>query len=469
MKRYLSHTIFSLNVALFFVLSATGILTVSCDSFVETASPQSQLPSSAVFENYLTASAALTDIYSKIRDRGMLTGQSSGISYLLANYADELDFYGTPSSSASSFYINALLPGNTNLQEYWSVAYNQIYAANSVIERTKASLSLTEVQKKQLSGEAFFIRALVHFYLTNLYGDVPYIVSTDYKINSMPVKVSTKEVYNLVINDLNAAADMLGSEYIKNERTRPNRYAVLALQARVYLYDGKWAEAANASSAVLNASGLFALQTDLKSVFLKESKETIWQLQSSVSGKNTDEAASFIFFTVPPSSAALNSAIINSFTSVDKRKNSWTGSLSSGASTWYYPFKYKEFYNTSVSKEYPIMLRLSEQYLVRAEARAQQGDIIGSKEDLDQIRQRAGLSKTTAVTKQEILDAILEERKLELFSEYGHRFFDLKRTGNLDQKLSGIKPGWNTADRLFPIPQNEINLNSNLLPQNTGY
>lgn len=469
MKRYLSHTIFSLNAALFFVLSATGILTVSCDSFVETASPQSQLPSSAVFENYVTASAALTDIYSKIRDRGMLSGQSSGISYLLANYADELDFYGTPSSSASSFYINALLPGNTNLQEYWSVAYNQIYAANSVIERTKASLSLTEVQKKQLSGEAFFIRALVHFYLTNLYGDVPYIVSTDYKINSMPVKVSTKEVYNLVINDLNAAADMLGSEYIKNERTRPNRYAVLALQARVYLYDGKWAEAANASSAVLNASGLFALQTDLKSVFLKESKETIWQFQSSVSGKNTDEAASFIFFTVPPSSAALNSAIINSFTSVDKRKNSWTGSLSSGASTWYYPFKYKEFYNTSVSKEYPIMLRLSEQYLVRAEARAQQGDIIGSKEDLDQIRQRAGLSKTTAVTKQEILDAILEERKLELFSEYGHRFFDLKRTGNLDQKLSGIKPGWNTADRLFPIPQNEINLNSNLLPQNTGY
>lgn len=469
MKRYLSHTIFSLNAALLFVLSATGILTVSCDSFVETASPQSQLPSSAVFENYLTASAALTDIYSKIRDRGMLTGQSSGISYLLANYADELDFYGTSSSSASSFYINALLPGNTNLQEYWSVAYNQIYAANSVIERTKASLSLTEVQKKQLSGEAFFIRALVHFYLTNLYGDVPYIVSTDYKINSMPVKVSTKEVYNLVINDLNAAADMFGSEYIKNERTRPNRYAVLALQARVYLYDGKWAEAANASSAVLNASGLFALQTDLKSVFLKESKETIWQLQSSVSGKNTDEAASFIFFTVPPSSAALNSAIINSFTSVDKRKNSWTGSLSSGASTWYYPFKYKEFYNTSVSKEYPIMLRLSEQYLIRAEARAQQGDIIGSKEDLDQIRQRAGLSKTTAVTKQEILDAILEERKLELFSEYGHRFFDLKRTGNLDQKLSGIKPGWNTADRLFPIPQNEININSNLLPQNTGY
>nr|WP_294958313.1 RagB/SusD family nutrient uptake outer membrane protein [uncultured Flavobacterium sp.] len=469
MKRYLTHTIFFLYSALFVFISGTGILTVSCESFVETDSPQSQLPSAAVFENYATAGAALTDIYSKIRDRGMLTGQSSGISFLLGNYSDELVFYGTPSSSASSFFINALQPGNNILQEYWSVAYNQIYAANSVIEKTKVSLSLTEVQKKQLTGEAFFIRGLVHFYLTNLYGDVPYIVSTDYKTNSMPSKLSSNEVYGLVINDLNSAAEMLGSEYIKSERTRPNRYAVLALLARVYLYDEKWAEAANASSAVLNASGLFALQTELKSVFLKESKETIWQLQSSISGKNTDEAASFIFFTVPPSSAALNSVIINSFSSADKRKNSWTGSLSNGASTWYYPFKYKEFYNTSVSKEYPIMLRLSEQYLIRAEARAQQGDIIGSKEDLDQIRQRAGLGKTAAVTKQELLDAILEERKLELFCEYGHRFFDLKRTGNLDQELSGIKPGWNTADSLFPIPQNEINLNSNLLPQNTGY
>lgn len=469
MKRFLTSTIFSLYATLFFILSGTGILIVSCDSFVEVDSPQSQLPSTAVFENYATAGAAVTDIYSKIRDRGMLTGQSSGISYQLGNYADELVFYGTPSSSAASFYINALLPGNNILQEYWSVAYNQIYAANSVLERSRNSQSLTEAQKKQLSGEAHFIRALVHFYLTNLYGDIPYIVSTDYKINSMPVKTNTKEVYKLISADLNAAADLLGTDYIKTERTRPNKYAVLALQARVYLYDEKWAEAANASSAVLNASAVFTLQTDLKSVFLKESKETIWQLQSSAAGKNTDEAAAFIFFTVPPSSTALNSVIINSFTSGDLRRNSWTGSLSNGTLGWYYPFKYKEFYNTSVSKEYPVILRLSEQYLIRAEARAQQGDFVGSKEDLDKIRKRAGLNKTTALSKQELLDAILQERKLELFSEYGHRFFDLKRTGNLDQALSGIKPGWNTTDRLFPLPQNEINLNSNLLPQNTGY
>ncbi|MNS80528.1 SusD family protein [compost metagenome] len=114
-------------------------------------------------------------------------------------------------------------------------------------------------------------------------------------------------------------------------------------------------------------------------------------------------------------------------------------------------------------------MRLSEQYLIRAEVRAQQGDLIGAKEDLDAIRNRAGLPQTTAGTKQEILDAILQERRWELFTEYGHRFFDLKRSGKIDAVLSITKTGWNTTDVLFPLPQNELSINPNLLPQNSGY
>jgi hypothetical protein len=454
---------------LIIVLSLSCILTVSCDSFVETEMPESQLPSSGVFDSYATASAALTDIYSKIRDKGMLTGQSSGISNTLGNYTDELNFYGLPNASASSFYINALLPGNNIVQDYWSTAYNQIYAANSVIERSKRSTNLTEEQIKQLSGEALFIRALLHFYLTNFFGDIPYIISTDYKTNAKASKMTSSETRNLILQDLNKAIELLPSEYIRAERTRPNKYVALALQARVYLYDEKWAEAANASSAVLNALSLYTLQNDLKTVFLKESKETLWQLQPSVSGKNTNEAAAFIFFTVPPSSSALSTELINSFQIGDLRKNNWTGSLSNGALTWYYPFKYKEFYSTPVSKEYSVVFRLSEQYLIRAESRARQGDLIGAKEDIDKIRFRAGLNKTSAVSKQESIDAVLQERKWELFTEYGHRFFDLKRCVLLDEVLSNIKPGWNITDKLFPLPQNEINLNPNLLPQNEGY
>ncbi|MBK0368251.1 RagB/SusD family nutrient uptake outer membrane protein [Flavobacterium agrisoli] len=469
MKRFTHPILLSCYSTVLFFLMVVGILHISCDSFVEADSPQSQLPSEAVFENYATASAAITDIYAKMRDRGMLTGQSSGISYQLGSYCDELDYYGSPTAAAAAFNTNALLPSNNLVQDYWSVAYNQIYAANSVLERLETSTALSEEQITQLQGEAYFIRAMVHFYLTNLFGEIPYIKTTDYRLNSRAPKVTVKEVYSFTIHDLEQAATLLEKDYLRAERTRPNRYAVLALLSRVYLYDEKWAEAANAASVLLNATELYTLQSDLKRVFLKESKETIWQQQPSIAGKNTDQAASFIFFTVPPPSAALTAEFINSFASTDLRKSNWTGSMANASSTWYYTYKFKEFYNTPVSKEYPVVLRLAEQYLIRAEARAQQGDLISSKEDLNRIRQRAGLAQALASSKEELLQAILEERKLELFSEYGHRFFDLKRNGQLDQALSTLKPGWNTTDRLFPLPQNEINLNPTLLPQNDGY
>jgi len=108
-------------------------------------------------------------------------------------------------------------------------------------------------------------------------------------------------------------------------------------------------------------------------------------------------------------------------------------------------------------------------YLIRAESKAHIGDLSGAKEDINSIRSRAGLANTTAITQDEILDAILEERRLELFTEFGHRFFDLKRFNKIQPVLSAIKPGWDASDILFPIPEAELNLNPNLQPQNQGY
>jgi hypothetical protein len=88
---------------------------------------------------------------------------------------------------------------------------------------------------------------------------------------------------------------------------------------------------------------------------------------------------------------------------------------------------------------------------------------------LNIIRHAAGLGDTPASSQQEILDAIQRERRVELFTEYGHRFFDLKRNGGLDAALSPVKPGWNTTDALLPLPEAELLLNPNLAPQNTGY
>jgi hypothetical protein len=61
------------------------------------------------------------------------------------------------------------------------------------------------------------------------------------------------------------------------------------------------------------------------------------------------------------------------------------------------------------------------------------------------------------------------ERRLELFTEFGHRFFDLKRTGRLEQELSIVKPQWKKINQLLPLPESELVLNPNLNPQNDGY
>ena len=84
------------------------------------------------------------------------------------------------------------------------------------------------------------------------------------------------------------------------------------------------------------------------------------------------------------------------------------------------------------------------------------------------MRNTAGLSDTPAITADEIIAAVLQERRFELFTEYGHRFFDLKRSGALDTVLPLVKSGWNSTDQLWPIPETELLANPNLT-QNPGY
>ena len=399
----------SLRLVFPIVLVILGI--TSCDSFVEVELPKSQLTTVTVFNEYATAEAALTDIYSKIRDQGLLTGTSAGLSYQLSNYTDELTCYSAPGGPALPFYFNTLLPANTSITSYWNSSYNQIFATNAVMEGVQQSAKLSAKQKEQLTGEALLIRALIHFYLTNLYGEIPYIQTTDYQSNNVVKKNTVNEVYAQVISDLDTAINLLSPLYDGPDRIRPNQFVAKALLARVYLYQGAWAEAANASSAVLNATNLYSLENSIGSVFLKNSKEAIWQLQPAIAGKNTDEGASFIFLSGPPTMVSLSNNLINSFTPSDLRRTNWIKAVAKGSDIWHHSFKYKAFNATTTSVEYSIVFRLAEQYLIRAEARAQQGDLIGAKEDLNKIRKRAGLNETTASTQLEILNAILQERR----------------------------------------------------------
>lgn len=438
----------------------------ACESFTEVDLPQSQLTGEAVYNDVATATAALSDIYGRMRESGLVSGNGQGLSALMASYSDELVVYNS-SSAAAPYYNHTVSATNSSVANFWNTSYGQIYAANALIEGLENSESIETADKEKLRGEALFIRALLHFHLMNVFGKIPYITTTDYHINAVVYRQSIPEVYEAVISDLSQAKTLLPNAYAVSFRVRPNKAAASALLARVYLYNENWDLAAAEASTVIG-NPLYAIVQDPATVFLKESSETIWSLHAGLAGANTIDARTFVFTATPPPFFALDNTLVNAFSAGDLRRANWIGSATNGTNTWYYPFKYKQMVNTGTSKEFTIMLRLSEQYLIRAEALARLGDIDGARTDLNVIRNRAGLSDNVSTNPVDLLEAIMAERRLELFTEQGHRWFDLVRTNKAATVIGAIKPSWQATHVLFPLPETEILLNSNLY-QNPGY
>lgn len=124
--------------------------------------------------------------------------------------------------------------------------------------------------------------------------------------------------------------------------------------------------------------------------------------------------------------------------------------------------------DNTIPKEHYVVLRLAEQYLTRAEARAHLNNIPGAIDDLNLVRARAGLTGTDGNDQSSLVTDIFNERRLELFCEWGHRWFDMKRLGLADNILSPIKSDWQPTDTLYPIPFAELQSNP-FLKQNAGY
>lgn len=452
-----------------FISVYLSLMCPGCENFVRPDDPVGQIPQSAVFEDEATATAAVTTLYGKLRDEVILTGSFYGMNVLMGYYADELDYYGAPGQSDEALYDHQVIASNTRVKSLWNGAFNLIYMCNSAYEGIEKSNNLSAEVKDQLHGEVLFIRALTHFYLVNLFGDIPYITTTDYLINKDVTRMPVDQVYEYIIDDLTGAKSMLAEEYISGERTRANRYVVSALMSRVYLYTQRWQDAITECGILLNSPSIFALESDLSREFLKESSSAILQLKPKNEGENTEEASVFLFAYGPPLNMALNPAFVGDFSSQDRRLSAWITEIPGEGGIWYAPYKYHQRENTGVTMEYSIVLRLAEQYLIRAEARVHTGDLSGARDDIDIVRNRAGLAGTTATTESELLQAVFDERKFELFTEQGHRWFDLKRSGKAGEVLAAIKTNWESSQILLPVPESEILLNPNLLPQNPGY
>lgn len=447
------------------VILASMPFLFSCKKFVELSPPDDRIETSEIFKNDQSAISAMTGLYNRMLTSNLYIA-NGGVTLYSALTSDEL--YTTSSTnSLDVFYRNSLLPNTTVLQgNIWVPTYKSIYQSNAILEGITKSNSITDSVSKQLKGEALLIRSLHYFYLVNLFGDVPLLLSTAYELNSKMSRTNSDSIYKQMVNDLVNAKSLLGVNYPTTGRARANKYAAQSLLSRVYLYLKDWSHAEAEATAVIG-SGQYSLVSDLNNVFLSNSNETIWQLANDIN--NTAEGIAFIpsSSTTKPAYAVSNN-LLSAFETGDQRKIKWLKANVVSGQSYYYPFKYKSRVPTPIT-EYYIVLRLAEQYLIRAEARAQQNNLSGALDDLNTIRTRSGLSTLALSDQTSILSAIAKERQVELFSEWGNRWLDLKRTNSADSVLLTIKaPNWQSSDVLFPIPLNQIQTNP-FLTQNPGY
>lgn len=481
-------------------ISIVAIVLSSCKKMVTVVPPYHQPSAENVFKDEATAVSALTGIYIKMSGTGIFSGNRN-INMFTGLSSDEFKLNdGITDRSFNACYTNSLTStdaSNDFGSNFWMSLYELIYYCNSAIEMLNRTNSLSLAVKEQLFGEAKFLRAFFYFYVINLYGDAPVILTTDYKINSSIFRSSKDIVYNQIEEDLKDAKNLLSAEYLNGnlqkyspsnlaERVRPTKWAAMSLLSRVYLFRLKYSDAENEASLVIGNSALYSLQS-LSNVFLKNSQESIWQLQPVNVGGNTEDAKTFILSaSTPPTTGgtvtrpvSLSSQILSSFEPNDQRRTAgnWVGVVTLSGTTYYFPFKYKN--NTATLTEYLMVLRLGEQYLIRAEARARQNNLIGAIDDLDKIRGRAQIplisTSNPTITQSALLEKIMQEKQVELFSEWGHRWLDLKRNGKVDEVMTVVTPlksngliQWLSYQQWYPLPYSDIIANPNLT-QNNGY
>jgi hypothetical protein len=463
-----------------------------CKKLIQIDSPINSVNANNVFSLDATAAAVLTDVYTQMSRSALRNGDLTGLSLYAGLSADEMIPANPNNDPFKYYYRNNLTSINPGGDHFWNKSYQYIFVANSAIEGISNSNTLSPQVKKQLIGEAKFIRAFCYFYLVNLYGGVPLTTTTNYKINANLPRASIDNIYKQIILDLLDAQSLLTENYSEadaktntpiTDRVRPNKWAAKAMLARVYLFINEWQNAELESSEVIDHSSLFKLNS-LDNAFLKNNSEAIWQLQpvNAIVTDNTEEGYIFILPMSGPNDFSnpvyLDDRFVESFEPGDHRKLKWLKSVTINGKVYNYPFKYKLGVRSTELKEYSMVLRLAEQYLIRAEARLHLHNINGTVMDLNVIRTRArensniGLPNLLpTINEEQALNAIAYERRVELFSEWGHRWLDLKRTGKANDVLSALKGSdWQNTAQFYPIPQNELDKNPNLKGhQNAGY
>jgi hypothetical protein len=432
-----------------------AIASIGCSEFLD-IKPKDAIPADGAIFDKVSAEEAVRGIYSSL----YYGATFESIGYLSG---DNVQWTGSQ-SQVQEFINHKVNAENSTISGAWNSIYVTINRANNVIYGVPlvTDATLTQALKDQYVGEAYFIRALAYFDAVRIWGGVPLITQpTLTSSDNLDIPRSTTEqTYAQVLSDLKTAEPLLPETV---NRFAATRKTVWALLSRYYLYRGQWALAEEYADKLIGDAANYKLLTPYSAFFLpaatRGSQESIFekfyngttevnghrgQWQPQTNGGTRQWAPNDAFVTL------VNDVAIGGNRNVlvaKDNQNRWYGNL----------------YYRNPGSDPAYIIRIAELYLIRAEARAQLDDLEGALEDLDAIRIRAGLVESTAVTKDEILLAIENERRIE-FAFEPHRWYDLVRTGRADEVLNVTD-----ARRLvLPIPSAQLQID-NTLKQNDGY
>lgn len=356
----------------------------------------------------------------------------------------------------------------------WNAIYATINRANHVISKVPnvEDPLLTQALKNQYVGEAKFIRALAYFDLARAWGGVQLILEPTTSLQDRPLvsRSTLAETYDQVLADLIDAEELLPNSL---NRIRATKRTVWALRARLHLYKGEWALAEEYATKLIDLPNDYQLVAPFKAWFASNAvgtAESIFELEYSAINQSTIRAQ----MQHPTNGGTYRYAPTDQFVQLlndpllSGGRNALIGSVTQNNTVlWYGNLYYR---NPATDPAY--IFRIAEIYLIRAEARAQLENLspeTGALSDLNKVRIRAGLTTATAITKEDILLAIENERRVE-FAWEAHRWFDLARTNRAKAVLEEIDPNTHVEpyELLFPIPVVQLQLDADLT-QNPGY
>ncbi|SFR51267.1 SusD family protein [Robiginitalea myxolifaciens] len=453
-------------------------LLVGCEDRLDVV-PEDQVASNTVFNSLATIDGAVVGIYSKNQ-----SGDLNGMAQLTSDFmADDVNFVGSFTSLQEIDQFETLAT-NTSVDNIWLDGYELIGAANNVIENLPLVFDVQgvdETVKAQFIAEAKFLRALTYFQLVNLFAQpyqfaqggnlgVPLVLQPfeGGDISSFQLERSTvNEVHAQIESDLmDAIADLPADNGVRAESG-----SARALLARLYLYREQWAQAAAQADMVIS-SGNYSLAADYD--FYDDnpgSSEHIFTVVNTPSDGPQEVAGSdevyVTFYNAAPGGrgdAPFSQSLLDAFAAEpgDRRFDELSvAATDAGGNNTFFTTKYPDIVNVASDG---MVLRITEMYLIRAEANLRGGSNVGDSpiNDINLLRNRAGLAPLGSVD----LDAILNERRKELCFE-GHRRMDLLRNNRNLRPGGGpeSEPGANKV--IFPIVEDETTNNPNIT-QNPG-